>query len=127
MNEPTTDSLKHLNQQLLAFARERDWEQFHNPKNLSMALIAEAAELVEHFQWLTGEQSFLRDQPEKKAEVALEMADILIFLVRCAERLDIDLLDAAQRKIAINQARYPAELVRGDARRAAEYHDHGHD
>lgn len=117
------DSLQRLNRQLLAFARERDWEQFHSPKNLSMALIAEAAELVEHFQWLSQEQSFLHDQPDKKEAVALELADILIFLVRCAERLDIDLIDAANRKITINRERYPAERVRGDARRATEYAD----
>lgn len=120
MNQ-TPDSLQQLNQKLLAFARERDWEQFHSPKNLSMALIAEAAELVEHFQWLSQEQSYLRDQPEKKQAVAEELADILIFLIRTAERLDIDLIEAAERKIALNQGRYPAERVRGDARRASEY------
>jgi dCTP diphosphatase len=118
---PPADSLQQLNQKLLAFARERDWEQFHSPKNLSMALIAEAAELVEHFQWLSQEQSYLRDQPEKKAQVAQELADILIFLIRTAERLDIDLIAAAEAKIRVNQQRYPAEQVRGDARRASEY------
>ena len=116
------DSLDQLNQRLLEFARARDWEQFHSPKNLAMALIAECAELVEHFQWLTEEQS--RNLPgHKKEAVALEMADILIFLIRCAERLDIDLLDAANRKIEINEKRYPAEKVYGDARRADEYDD----
>jgi len=98
-----------------------DWEQFHSPKNLAMALIAESAELVEHFQWLTEEQSYLKDKPEKKEEVAMEMADILIFLIRASERLDIDLVDAAYRKIDINESRYPADRVRGDARRASEY------
>ena len=114
------DTLQDLNAKLLAFARERDWEQFHSPKNLSMALAGEAGELLEHFQWLSEEQS--ADLPTgKKDQVALEMADILIYLVRLAERLDIDLVDAAYRKIALNQARYPAEQVRGDARRAEEY------
>jgi dCTP diphosphatase len=114
------DSLSDLNQRLKAFAQTRDWEQFHSPKNLSMALIAECAELVEHFQWLTEEQS--KNLPAEKLEaVSLEMADILIFLIRCAERLDIDLIDAAYRKIAINESRYPAEKVYGDARRASEY------
>jgi NTP pyrophosphatase (non-canonical NTP hydrolase) len=114
------DSLEYLNARLKAFAQARDWEQFHSPKNLSMALIAECAELVEHFQWLTEEQSY--NLPEAKREaVTLELADILIYLVRTAERLDIDLLAAAERKIAINEARYPAERVKGDARRAAEY------
>jgi len=116
-----TDSLHQLNQRLKQFAKDRDWEQFHSPKNLAMALIAESAELVEHFQWLTEEQSYLKDKPEKKEEVAMEMADILIFLIRASERLDIDLVDAAYRKIDINESRYPADRVRGDARRASEY------
>ncbi|MEJ2403576.1 MAG: nucleotide pyrophosphohydrolase [Candidatus Thiodiazotropha sp.] len=116
----TQDSLENLNQRLKAFAQARDWEQFHTPKNLAMAMIAECAELVEHFQWLTPEQSM--DLPEdKRDEVALEMADILIYLIRCAERLDIDLIDAVERKVAINESRYPADKVRGDARRASEY------
>ena len=114
------DSLAHLEQRLLDFARARDWEQFHSPKNLTMALIAECAELVEHFQWLSEEQS-TNLAADKKQQVALEMADILIYLVRCAQRLDIDLLQAADRKININEARYPAHKVRGDARRADEY------
>jgi NTP pyrophosphatase (non-canonical NTP hydrolase) len=116
------DSLDALNRRLVAFARARDWEQFHSPKNLAMALIAECAELVEHFQWLTEEQSYALP-PDKREAVALELADILIYLMRCAERLDIDLLDAAQRKIALNEGRYPVEQVRGDARRASEYDD----
>ncbi len=114
------DSLEDLNTQLLAFARERDWEQFHSPKNLSMALAGEAGELLEHFQWLSEEQSGTLDAT-KKDEVALELADILIYLIRLSERLDIDLVDAAYRKMAINQVRYPKEQVQGDARRADEY------
>lgn len=118
----TEDTLAALDRRLLEFAQSRDWEQFHSPKNLSMALIAEAAELVEHFQWLTEEQSY--NLPDgKHEEVAMEMADILIFLIRCAERLDIDLIAAANKKIGINEQRYPADKVRGDARRAAEYED----
>ena len=116
------DSLDDLNQHLKRFAQERDWEKFHSPKNISMALIAEAAELVEHFQWLTEEQSYALEQ-EKRNEVAMEMADILIFLIRCAERLDIDLVKSAYSKIAINEARYPADKVRGNARRASEYEE----
>ncbi len=114
------DSLEDLNAQLLAFARERDWEQFHSPKNLSMALAGEAGELLEHFQWLSEEQSSKLDAA-KKDEVALELADILIYLIRLSERLDINLVDAAYRKMAINQTRYPKERVRGDARRSDEY------
>lgn len=109
-----------LSQRLAAFARVRDWEQFHSPKNLSMALAGEAGELLEHFQWLSEAQSQTLDADKKEA-VALEMADIFIYLLRLAERLDIDLLDAAYRKMAINEQRYPADRVRGDARRAEEY------
>jgi NTP pyrophosphatase (non-canonical NTP hydrolase) len=116
------DSLDELNRRLLAFARERDWEQFHSPKNLAMALAGEAGELLEHFQWLTEVQSAdLRK--DKKREVALEMADILIYLIRLAERLDVDLIAAAYEKVSINEARYPVHKVRGDARRAGEYED----
>lgn len=116
------ETLANLSRQLKAFAEARDWEQFHSPKNLSMALIAEAAELVEHFQWLSEEQS--RQLPEEKLEaVSLELADIFIYTLRCAEVLGVDLLDATRRKIAINEQRYPAEKVRGDARRADEYKD----
>ncbi len=114
------DSISDLNQKLLAFARERDWEQFHSPKNLVMALAGEAGELLEHFQWLSQQQSYALST-EKKEEVALEMADILIYLIRIGERLDIDLIEAAHRKIAINAGRYPSQKVKGDARRAEEY------
>ena len=114
------DSLDDLNRKLLAFARERDWEQFHSPKNLSMALAGEAGELLEHFQWLS-EESSTRLEAGKKDQVAMEMADILIYLIRLSERLEVDLVGSVYRKIAINQARYPAEQVRGDARRAEEY------
>jgi NTP pyrophosphatase (non-canonical NTP hydrolase) len=114
------DCLDDLSNRLLQFARERDWEQFHSPKNLSMALAGEAGELLEHFQWLSEAQS--ETLPREKIEaVGMEMADILIYLVRLAQRLDVDLVAAAYRKIAINEQRYPAERVRGDARRANEY------
>lgn len=115
-----SDSLDELTSKLAEFARVRDWEQFHTPKNLSMALIAEAAELVEHFQWLTPEQSAVLAD-EKLEEVRLELADILIYLLRIAERMDIDLIRAAYDKMAINEQRYPADRVKGDARRASEY------
>lgn len=108
MTTSTDDSLQQLNARLLAFASERNWEQFHSPKNLSMALIAECAELVEHFQWLSEDQS-QQLSGDKQEEVALEMADILIYLIRIAQRLDIDLIEAAQRKIAINESRYPPD------------------
>lgn len=121
MNQPT-DSLEALRRQLADFARARDWEQFHSPKNLAMALIAEAAELVEHFQWLTEAQSQQLDA-NKHAAVRLELADILIYLVRTADRLDIDLVAAAREKIALNEQRFPVARVRGLAVRGTEVED----
>lgn len=116
------NSFDDLCRQLAEFARARDWEQFHSPKNLSMALIAEAAELVEHFQWLTEEQSE-NLPPEKLEEVRMEMADIQIYLLRLAERLGVDLLAASREKMLLNERRYPAEKVKGSAKRASEYKD----
>jgi dCTP diphosphatase len=108
------DSLNDLKRRLCEFAQARDWEQFHSPKNLSMALIVEAAELVEHFQWLTEAQS--RElAPEKLREVEQEMADVFIYLARLADMLGVNLLDAAARKIALNERKYPAQEVRGSA------------
>jgi NTP pyrophosphatase (non-canonical NTP hydrolase) len=114
------DSLEQLRLKLAEFAEKRDWQQFHSPKNLAMALIAESAELVEHFQWLTQRQSG-NPSPEKRSAVSLELADILIYLIRIADQLDIDLIAAATDKIEINEKRYPAEKVRGKALRAEEY------
>jgi len=114
------DSLDELSQRLLEFANERDWVQFQSPKNLSMALAGEAGELLEHFQWLTQAQSMALAE-QKKQEVAFELADILNYLLRIAERLDVDIIDAANRKMDLNEERYPADQVRGDARRASEY------
>jgi dCTP diphosphatase len=114
------DTLINLRARLAEFAAQRDWDQFHSPKNLAMALIAEAAELVEHFQWLSAEQS-QRLPAKKLAEVRLELADIFIYLIRIADKLDVDLVSAAIDKIAINEQRYPVDRVRGDARRAEEY------
>lgn len=113
------DSLDDLRRRLAEFARQRDWEQFHSPKNLAMALIAEAAELVEHFQWLTESQSRQLDD-DKRAAVRLELADILIYLIRTADQLDIDLIAAVRDKMAINEQRFPVEEVRGLARRGDE-------
>ncbi len=112
------DSLAELTLAIRRFADERDWEQFHSPKNLAMALIVEAAELVEHFQWLNQEES-RHLAADQRAAVSLEMADVLIYLLRIADRLDIDLLEAAREKLRINEQRYPAELARG---RADKYH-----
>ena len=107
-------TLDELRLRLREFARARDWEQFHSPKNLSMALIVEAAELVEHFQWLSEAQSHAL-APEKLREVEEEIADVLIYLTRLADLLGVDLLQAAERKIALNEHKYPADKVRGSA------------
>ena len=112
--------LDDLRQRLREFAQARDWDQFHSPKNLAMALIAESAELVEHFQWLREDES-TRLAPEKKTQVAEELADVLSYLVRLADKLDIDLFAAVSAKLARNEARYPASLVRGSARKYTEY------
>jgi dCTP diphosphatase len=114
------DVLRALQQRLAAFAAERDWEQFHSPKNLAMALSVEASELVEEFQWLTEEQSQALDA-ERRERVRLELADVFIYLLRLADRLDVDLLRAADDKIAQNEKKYPAERVRGDSRKYTEY------
>jgi dCTP diphosphatase len=114
------DSLNDLTARIREFAEERDWEQFHSPKNLSMALIVEAAELVEHFQWLSQQQSEELDA-ERHDAVSLEMADVLIYLVRMADRLDIDLLEAARKKIQINAKKYPVTLAKGKADKYTRY------
>lgn len=114
------ESLDSLRDQLREFAKERDWDQYHTPKNLSMALIAEAAELVEHFQWVDGGLSHILEAKTRQS-VEEELADILIYLVRISDKLGVDLLDSAERKIAINEKKYPAEKVRGSAKKYTEY------
>ncbi|MDH5633442.1 MAG: nucleotide pyrophosphohydrolase [Gammaproteobacteria bacterium] len=101
------DSLEDLGSLLKAFARARDWEQFHTPKNLAMAMAVEAAEIMEHFQWKTPEQSMSLDAKEHR-EVALELADVFIYLMRLAQELDVDLVAVANEKMAINEERFPA-------------------
>ncbi|MCP4699456.1 MAG: nucleotide pyrophosphohydrolase [Gammaproteobacteria bacterium] len=121
---PQTDSLEQLRQQLAEFAAVRDWDRFHSPKNLAMALIAEAAEVIEHLQWLTQAESAGLPE-EKRHAVSHELADILIYLIRLSDKLGVNLIRAAHEKIAINESRYPAARVKGDARRANEYTSHG--
>ena len=101
------------------FAKERDWQQFHSPKNLSMALIVEAAELVEHFQWLSERQSEELDH-DQRAAVAEELADILIYTLRLASQMEIDLGSAAWAKLEKNRRKYPVEKARGTARKYTE-------
>lgn len=108
------DSLSELRDALRGFAQEREWERFHTPKNLAMALAGEAGEVVEHFQWLTAEESAALPEGTRN-EVSLELADVLLYLVRLADVLDIDLAEAARRKMQINAQRYPADKARGRA------------
>jgi NTP pyrophosphatase (non-canonical NTP hydrolase) len=112
--------LRALQERLAAFAAARDWGQFHSPKNLAMALSVEAAELLEEFQWLSEEAS-AQLEPERRERVRLELADVFIYLLRLADRLDVDLMHAADDKIALNERKYPAERVRGDSRKYTEY------
>ena len=105
-----------LSRRLAEFAAARDWEQFHSPKNLAMALAAETGELLEHFQWLTEAQSAELSQEALEA-VALELADVQVYLVRLADRLGIDLVAAAHRKIDLNAEKYPVDKARGHARK----------
>lgn len=108
-----------LRDRLRVFAAERDWDQFHSPKNLAAALSVEAAELLEHFQWLTDADSGALS-PEKRAQVAEEIADVLLYLVRIADKLEIDVLDAALAKIEANARKYPVEKARGSMRKYTE-------
>ena len=102
------------------FIAERDWEQFHSPKNLAMALSVEVAEIVEHFQWLTEGQS--RNLfPEKLAEVREEIGDVMIYLLELANKLGIDPVEAAKAKLEINKQKYPVDLVKGKASKYTEY------
>ena len=108
------DRLETLRARLAEFVAKRDWDQFHNPKNLAMAVAAEAGELLEHFQWLTPAQAAALPRATRR-EVALECADILLFLLRLCDRLDIDLAAAAERKLALNAKKYPVAKARGRA------------
>ena len=115
------DGLAVLRNALRRFAAERDWGQFHTPKNLAIALSVEASELLEHFQWLTAEQSAALDDAAL-ARVREEMADVLLYLVRLADVLGIDLVAAARDKMVLNAKKYPADKVRGSSRK---YDDRG--
>jgi len=122
MITPSIDSLDTLRQQLRAFAAARAWERFHTPKNLVMALSVETAELLEPFQWLTAEQS-QNLSPEQHEAVRQEIADVLIYLTRLADLLDIDLLQAAADKLVINARKYPVDTAHGNATKYLERTD----
>jgi dCTP diphosphatase len=119
MSAPNPHGLTQLRDCLRQFAAERDWDQFHSPKNLAMALSVEAAELLERFQWVTEEQS--RNLPAAElAKVREEMADVLNYLVRLADKLEVNLLEAARDKVALNALKYPVDKSRGSAKKYSE-------
>ena len=107
--------IKEIQDKLAKFAEERDWDQFHSPKNLVMALTSEVGELNELFQWLTEEQSSMKDDIGKIEEIRKEIADIFIYLLRLADKLDIDIEEAVREKIEINAKKYPIDLAKGNA------------
>jgi dCTP diphosphatase len=111
--------LDSLAARLRLFAAERDWDQFHSPKNLAAAMSVEAAEVLEHFQWLTDTQSTNLTE-EAKSRVALELADVLLYLIRLADKLEINLGESAVRKLAINEAKYPVDRAKGTAAKYTE-------
>ena len=114
------DSLNDIRVRLAAFAQERDWDQFHTPKNLAMALSVEVAELVEHYQWLpTGADAELDDA--KRTGIRHELADVLMYLVRLADKSGVDLHAAVLEKMVLNAEKYPVDQVRGDARKYSDY------
>ena len=110
----TSSTLEALREDLRQFARDRDWEQFHAPKNLAMGLCVEASEVMEHFQWLSEAQSANLSDDEQSA-VRLELADVFIYLVRLADTLNVDLIEAARDKLEINRQRYPVDKAKGNA------------
>ena len=115
-----SDSLHSLRDRINHFVAERDWEQFHTPKNLAMAMIVEAAELVEQFQWDTPAESAQLDHA-KRVAVSHELADTFVYLLRIAEVLNIDLIEAANKKIELNALKYPVEKARGSNAKYSSY------
>jgi dCTP diphosphatase len=113
------DAIARLREELRKFAADRDWEQFHTPKNLAIALSVEAGELLEHFQWLTAEQSAQLSDAEL-AKVRLELADVLLYLVSLSDKLGVDLVTVAREKLEINAKKYPVELAKGSAKKYTE-------
>ena len=113
------DSLQDLAQQLDQFAKDRDWQQFHSPKNLASALVVEAGELLEHFQWATEAQS-RAPSPEKRDAVAGEVADVLLYLIQLAYALGVDPVEAAQTKLKLNALKYPIDRASGNSKKYDE-------
>ena len=117
---PEWPEIESFQKEFRAFVAEREWDQFHTPKNLAMALAGEVGELLEHFQWLTAEQS--TELPgETREKVEQEIADVQIYLTALADRLGVEIGPAVARKMALNAEKYPADQVRGSARKYSEY------
>ena len=114
------NNLDEIKEKLRQFAIARDWDQFHSPKNLSMALAGEVGELLELFQWLTEEQSNNLSR-EQRGAVEEEIADVFLYLLRLADKLGVDLLKAANNKIIINEHKYPVDKVKGSPKKYTEY------
>lgn len=114
------ERLENLKESLREFVRERDWEKFHSPKNLSMALSAEAAEIVEIFQWLTEDES-RRLSDSKLNNLRQEIADVFIYLINLSDKFSIDLIKEAEDKLQLNRRKYPAHIVKGKADKYTEY------
>jgi NTP pyrophosphatase (non-canonical NTP hydrolase) len=123
VNKPELQNdLTEIREIVRQFVSERDWDKFHTPKNLATALSVEASELLEPFQWLvSGDKSELDEA--KRTAIRHEMADVLVYLVRLADKLDVDLFEAVEEKMVLNRAKYPADQVRGDSRKYSEYKD----
>lgn len=123
MSKPESRSdLTELRDLVRHFVDERDWDKFHTPKNLATALSVEASELLEPFQWLVSGDKDEIDEA-KLTSIRHEMADVLVYLIRLADKMEVDLFQAVQEKMALNRAKYPADKVRGDSRKYSEYKD----
>jgi len=109
-----------LIERIRTFNKERDWEQFHSPKNLAMALIVEVSEIAEHFQWLKTEESE-NLSAEKIAEIEEEIGDVMLFLLNLCDKLGINAVKAAEEKLEKNRKKYPVEKAKGNARKYSEY------
>jgi NTP pyrophosphatase (non-canonical NTP hydrolase) len=119
MDNNGNEHISELREALRLFASQRDWDQFHSPKNLAIALSVEAAEILEHFQWLSDEES--RTLPrDKVAKVREEIADVFLYLIRLSDKLDIDLMSAARDKLSINAQKYPISKARGSSKKYTE-------
>ena len=114
------NELDQIRRKIRKFRDERDWMQFHNPKNLACSISIEANELLEHFQWCTPEES-LTTARKKKTEISHEIADVAVYLIELADNLGIDLAKAIAEKMAHNEAKYPADKVRGSSKKYTEY------